>query len=118
MHVFYCPIEPVLFHPMLPVPGANTSTAVFDEKLQIKWPPHALPTYCGQTLPAVYALHKVMQEVAGIYFANRLESRSDSSRPPLSFAEAKFRQLLVIADSLPPDVCLKDINADHVIAFQ
>ncbi|PHH68487.1 hypothetical protein CDD82_526 [Ophiocordyceps australis] len=78
------------------------------------WPPHPLPDFCGKTFTSLCKLSQVMQEVASVYFNQRLacqQGQSNESNFALSFAESKFQKLLAMTDSLSPG------NTDHDVVL-
>ncbi|PHH66031.1 hypothetical protein CDD81_556 [Ophiocordyceps australis] len=117
---FYGQIKPLLYPPVLPIPGQHHDWTR-DQELNTMWPPHPLPHFCGKTFTALCKLWQIMQEVGSVYFADRLvasQDKSTVSNCALSFAESKFQKLLAMTDSFSPELSQQTDNVDHHIVLQ
>ncbi|KAK6085299.1 hypothetical protein SCUP234_02847 [Seiridium cupressi] len=105
------------FPPTLPIPGDSgraspegSGTSSSGGSSSGKTPePCILPSYMGNTFPAVCKFWRIMRKVCLAYFSTKGDPKDHVS---LDFAELKFREILAWAESLPLPV-LRDINSPH-----
>ena len=61
---------------------------------------HSLPHYMGQTFAKTCKLWQIVNEIALSFYAPGRQGDTSQSHFHLEFAEAKYRQLLQLADGL------------------
>ncbi|KAM0816674.1 hypothetical protein AB5N19_02476 [Seiridium cardinale] len=104
------------FPPTLPIPGdsgraspessGTSSSGVSSGKTP---EPYILPSYMGNTFPAVCEFWRIMREVCLAYFSAEGDPMDHVS---LDFAELKYREILAWAENLPLPI-LRDVDSPH-----
>ena len=76
----------------------------------------SMPRFMGETFPFLCKLWLIMHDVAKIYYSDSAVKLEQHAL--LRFAEYKFRELLVLGDSLPASFSREHRNAHHTVIFQ
>jgi len=79
---------------------------------------HALPHYMGQTFTKSCKLWQIANEIALSYYVPGREGKPSQYRPSLEFAEAKYRQLLHLADGLGDSEVAWNETSHHENVFR
>jgi hypothetical protein len=83
---------------------------------QLPWPSHPLPLYMGQIFPTLCKLWVLIQEIESVYDLTNSIPLVD--RVSLAFAESRYQMLLSWADTILPQMLLKQHNSTLVLFFQ
>lgn len=79
---------------------------------------HSLPHYMGQTFTKTCKLWQIVNEIALSYYAPGRQGDASQSYFSLEFAEAKYRQLLQLADGLGDSEVAWNETSHHENVFR